>query len=396
MQPDARTADLFLLLHGMLITHVQLDDFAPSHARFVERLALEGAEEREWIMMALINIGALFEYGRHDGALRYATANAALGGNNSSSIETRITAVVNRTDGLRINDGPSDDKSMEVDEDTPRTQQPHSPELSHSFNLALNLTFGTLSYVLRNPWRKANEYTHSSLNPYTTIILTFLGTLMKHPAEMALLERAIPWDDLANFFNTIPRSIIQFEMEHVPKTLTQGCSAMAEDWCMRGTDWMRRAYDRGFWKAGDGGEVEVLDTSEETAEALSDGIIEDDEVESNRPNTVKLRWVRCFRTAQQLVRAVEGLQFDRVEKRWSVEGRLREKVEMWKDIERREREEGEARRMRVRKWDDDMEVDEEEETEDYEEEEDSYDEDDSEQVRELKVRSIRTPITSWS
>ena len=66
---------------------------------------------------------------------------------------------------------------------------------------------------------------------------------------------------------------------------------------MSGTDWMSRAYDRGSWKAGDGGEVEVLDTSEETAETLSDGIIEDDEVESNRPNTVKLICVRCFRTA---------------------------------------------------------------------------------------------------
>ena len=49
------------------------------------------------------------------------------------------------------------------------------------------------------------------------------------------------------------------------------------------------------------------------------------------------------------MRTVEGLQFDKVEKRWSVEGILQEKVEMWKEIERREREGEEARGMRVRK-----------------------------------------------
>ena len=59
----------------------------------------------------------------------------------------------------------------------------------------------------------------------------------------------------------------------------------------------------------------MLDTSEETAEALLDGITEDYKVESNRPNAVKLIWVRCLRAAQQLVRAVEGMQFDKVEKR---------------------------------------------------------------------------------
>ena len=51
--PDARLSELFVLLHGMLFTNIQLDDFKPALARFMERLRLEGAEEREWIMMAV-------------------------------------------------------------------------------------------------------------------------------------------------------------------------------------------------------------------------------------------------------------------------------------------------------------------------------------------------------
>jgi hypothetical protein len=39
-------------------------------ARFIERLAIEGAEEREWLMMAIVNIGAILEYGKPGGVVR--------------------------------------------------------------------------------------------------------------------------------------------------------------------------------------------------------------------------------------------------------------------------------------------------------------------------------------
>jgi hypothetical protein len=34
--PDAKASDLFILLHGMLFTNIQLDDFQPTLARFIE------------------------------------------------------------------------------------------------------------------------------------------------------------------------------------------------------------------------------------------------------------------------------------------------------------------------------------------------------------------------
>jgi len=69
-QPDARVPELFVLLYGMLFTNIQLEDFSPTLARFLERIEFEGAEEREWIMMAIVNIGAMLEYGRPSGMLR--------------------------------------------------------------------------------------------------------------------------------------------------------------------------------------------------------------------------------------------------------------------------------------------------------------------------------------
>jgi protein SMG6 len=68
--PDAKASDLVILLRGMLFTNIQLDDFQPTLARFIERLEIEGAEEREWIMMGVINIASILEYGRPGGVLR--------------------------------------------------------------------------------------------------------------------------------------------------------------------------------------------------------------------------------------------------------------------------------------------------------------------------------------
>ena len=81
-QPDARVPDLFVLLHGMLFTNIQLDDFKPILARFMERLRLEGAEEREWTMMAVVNTSALLKYGKPTGVLR---STGGIGARNTSS-----------------------------------------------------------------------------------------------------------------------------------------------------------------------------------------------------------------------------------------------------------------------------------------------------------------------
>ncbi|PPR00169.1 hypothetical protein CVT26_008888 [Gymnopilus dilepis] len=69
---DARALELFVLLHGMVFTNIELDDFQPTLARFIERLKIEGAEEREWIMMGVVDVSSVLdsEYGRPNGLLR--------------------------------------------------------------------------------------------------------------------------------------------------------------------------------------------------------------------------------------------------------------------------------------------------------------------------------------
>jgi protein SMG6 len=51
----------------MLFTNIHFDDFAPVLAWLTERLEVDGAEERKWIVIASINVGTLMEYGRPQG-----------------------------------------------------------------------------------------------------------------------------------------------------------------------------------------------------------------------------------------------------------------------------------------------------------------------------------------
>lgn len=41
--PDAGLTELFVLLHGMMFTNIELDDFKVVLARFEEKLVIEGA-----------------------------------------------------------------------------------------------------------------------------------------------------------------------------------------------------------------------------------------------------------------------------------------------------------------------------------------------------------------
>ena len=71
LDPSTCATDLFVLLHGMLFTNIQLDDFMGMLACYLERLEMEGdsVEEHEWMMMGVINLGAILEYGRASGVI---------------------------------------------------------------------------------------------------------------------------------------------------------------------------------------------------------------------------------------------------------------------------------------------------------------------------------------
>ncbi|KAI0078154.1 hypothetical protein K474DRAFT_1706708 [Panus rudis PR-1116 ss-1] len=487
--PDARLSELFVLLQGMLFTRIQLDDFKGVLARFEEKLHIEGGEqieEREWIMTAVINIGSILEYGRPNAVLRRVSgidgrdgtgtsASASSGGGgvsasgpgmvNGSSAGTGAGAGATKVKLMVSKRNEGDERKMDVDgevadstaaADNAKTvidaiqispalahssastsasasasasaSTSHSePELPIQLQLAMELAFKMLSHALRNPTRQASPFAQHMLNPYITIMLTFLATILKDKTSLSVLERSIPWDQLVTFFNSIPRRLLQREQERNEAgglLLTSGCAPLPEDWCLRGLGWGgKKVYERGFWgkdsnsgpgasvtgTAGGGAavvgeernvELEVLDRSEANVEMM-DGIIEDEEDEEDKPRvdpvrqTMQGRWVRVARAALKIGKVVNGLVYvppaskdDKGE--WRVEGVLADKVARWKEEARREKEE-EERRMRGTRWSDDdsmdVDVDDEDAVMDEDNSEDSEDDpDDSDEIKALKAR----------
>ncbi|KAF7969700.1 hypothetical protein HWV62_26152 [Athelia sp. TMB] len=73
-----------------------------------------------------------------------------------------------------------------------------------ALTLAAKLAFTMVSHVLKRPTRKASPFARSTINPYVTIILTFLSTLTKQNATLSVLE------ELAVFFTTVPSHLTLF------------------------------------------------------------------------------------------------------------------------------------------------------------------------------------------
>ncbi|KZS89877.1 hypothetical protein SISNIDRAFT_444548 [Sistotremastrum niveocremeum HHB9708] len=415
--PDATTTELFVLLQGMLFTNIQMDDFPPTLSRFLESLSFDTTtspnavaihtapqlEERDWIMMAVVNIASILEYGKEGGVLkRIAGSGPRENGGKGPDADTKILS--KRGDGMH---GRTESvlKKMEVDEpeemhedemheydrfsDDHDASQP-SDEAPQAFQRSVQLVFAILSHTMRHPVRKPTPWARSTLNPYITVLLTWLAYAFKRPQMCAMLERWVPWDDFVHFLNSIPFPVLASEVDGGAR-LTQGTMPLPEDWCCRGMEWAARGtFERGFWKCESGvyAELEVLNREEVTAINATDGIIEDDDDDEGERKREKgdtsKRWARIVRASASISRAVDGFRWNNSTRKWEVTGKLAEKVAHWKEEDRLAKEEDERRR-RGRRWDSDeeMDVEEDEQSSDEESEELS---DDPEEIKALKAR----------
>jgi hypothetical protein len=156
----------------MLFTNNQLDDFAGTLARFLERLEMEGegVEEREWIMMGTINLGAVLEYGRALSVVRRAGGfggvkdGTSLGSAGVKVVVKRATTIVEDEETKMDIDEGSDLRLAAAVQPSPATSEADEAvstmvdEYPAPFKLAAQLTFSMLSHVLKNPTRRASPF----------------------------------------------------------------------------------------------------------------------------------------------------------------------------------------------------------------------------------------------
>ena len=210
------TTDSFVLLHGMLFTHIQLDDFTGTLTHFSESLGMEGnnIEEHKWIMMGIVNLSTILKYGRVSGMIHQS---GGLGTREGLNLGTTAIQVVIKKPTAIIED---DNAKMDIvdfkdkNQTSPATSKAnkatgsYANEYSASFKVVAQLTFAMLSHVLKSPMQKSVPFAKSTLNLYMTIVLTFLATILRHLASLLTLEHTVPWDKLVTFFAIILHTVM--------------------------------------------------------------------------------------------------------------------------------------------------------------------------------------------
>lgn len=445
-QPDVSAVELFVHLHGMLFTKISLDDFDDGLERFLERLREEtclversrtkGGEgvttrsaftDAEWMMIAVINISALLQYGAEDGVLKKATSKetevTATNHQQHQQQGSRRGTTVNKTpQAIMLN--PSSLKRSEVveseegetggggDDHVKSLQGETKLEDPFVFRLAQRLSFTILDILLQQSPRLVNDPQSQSINnPYVVLLLTFLAHMAQHPAALRHLERAIPWTRLTALFNSIPNSV---EMKYDGGIVKISGSPLPEDWCVRGMEWTgKHLFGRGHWRSkmnaggGGGGRDEMMMPppivgpsnsgveSEMEALRFDLDLIDEGAQDEYLPSRdlAMGRWRRIAGSAMMLVRTVAGLDYDQHSggrhPRFVVVGHLEAKLRRWKaeeveaaELDRLSKESIWARSRESGPSDDESEESDDDDTE----EEEEGDESESEDVKELKVR----------
>lgn len=277
--PDATAVDLFVRLHGMLFTRIDLDNYSTVMSRFMERLeedaSLDGVSRKacvtqvDWLLMGTVNLAAILQYGSESGLIRKALA--------QEGASRRRQQPLNEEEG---------EDGEEEDEDTPLIPQHSSPTTPPpSYTLAVDHAFAVLEFAFVHPFRQ--QGIHQVLNPYLTILLTFLATIFRNPTVGSPLVNHVPWRRLAEFVNGLDLEGLREETRLVAP------APLPEDWAMRGMEWVgRRVYERGFWKPkqssrGSSGpaiprvgerfqsEMDVLLANFDSAVDVSEGVVDD-------------------------------------------------------------------------------------------------------------------------
>jgi len=332
--------DLFVRLHGMLFTKIDLDNFSTVMARFMERLEedarLDGVSRKatvtqvDWIVMASVNIAAVLQYGAAMGVLRKALS--------LEGQERRRAQAVNGDDDGDDGEAADNVESGPVEEAILPTYD-ISAEVNPTFLNALHLTFTMLNFAFQHPTRQ--QGLHAVLNPYITLMLTFLSTMCRQPHVAGILVDHMPWKGLVDF---LTRTGLEIREE----TRLMAGPPLPEDWAVRGMEWVgRRVYERGFWKAktpgrGSGAmaqptprsgerfqsEMDVLLANFETSLDISEGIIDEADGTDLTDGPVAVnqrRWKRVIWAAGVLLKHIDG--FDLVDGGLTVQGALRTRLD---------------------------------------------------------------------
>ncbi|EIW70341.1 hypothetical protein TREMEDRAFT_29293 [Tremella mesenterica DSM 1558] len=334
-QSETPLMDMFVRLHGMLFTKIQLDDFSSSMSRFLQRLESSprsGAErisQVDWMVIASVNVASVLQYASVDGIIRQALAQEGVerrrnqSGNTEEGEDTEEPFIDNpntiTTEDVSGDDHLEEDVSKNSNSKIVKEEE-LSPPLTYAY--AIDLTYQILLHTLSYPFIQQGP--HSLLSPYLTLLLTFLATLSRQSQTLELILPLIPIYQLSNLLSHCPPDL---EIKEESRLIIG--PPLPEDWLIRGSEWVgRRVFERGFWKSKGSGrssqglvqprigerfssEIDVLVNDFEEGKDESEGVVDDVEGTDLTDGPVAIgqrRWRRVIWAIGVMVKHVDGLE----------------------------------------------------------------------------------------
>lgn len=303
LQPDAGLVDLFVHLHGMLFTKIQLDDFEQVFSRLKAHLEMSTSPNSDseisqaaWMMMANINISAMLNYNatslhmsatgrgtnermskeedkmtkdmlkddelarsKEDKRAKEPVSTAEKGGVTKRKADAEDDKDEDADEADEADAEDEDEDKADEDDDHDETNAESSAEetnveLPITLHHAARLTFTIFSTLIRRALDQCQSAASSAstwhLNPYVTMILTFFCHEAKQPSTLRHIEQHVSWSDIVALGNSIPNGRTIDPRKDVATKIRGDAVPLPEDWCLRGMAWVsRRVYERGFWKA---------------------------------------------------------------------------------------------------------------------------------------------------
>lgn len=323
--PDAGALDLFVHLHGIIFTKVQLDDFAAVLARF--EVALKSELDRDdseigsatLMMLATANIAALMQYGAEEALL--GTHQPPLSQSSNASVEESTTATVATVKEPDTVDEDADLPPSSAPADGTDIEQASSAEDEKAIPVALQCAMRLTATVL-----DLLAITSAAPSPYITMVLTLLFRYAKMgssarntglPRQIAMVERYLPWDAFVRLAAARP-DLVKTDS---PQKLSTS-PPLPEDWCLRGLSWTgRKVFEKDFWKSPSRSSASGWDSPSAVDErADGDAFVFESEVavldmdETGRGQVSQalkqLRWERIGVALSALAEVVPGLDLE--------------------------------------------------------------------------------------
>jgi len=270
---------LFLRLHGRLFARVELDSFDDDlDTLWSVFYNEEPFSHAYWTRLAIISIASIYQYNRKDSRLKEALRQGRREKRETGldDVSPTLQAEEPPVDGgpeaiLPPLSGPLDTSETDmanVDRaqpesfaNIPAASIPADTEDNLSriiFEKSCILAFSLLSEALQSEDPLATGYVH--------VWLVFLAYALRYPSVVRLLERHIPWDELALFLGGVLDWL--GDLENLDSVEELPGPVLPEDQIMRGFEWSRKVFPHGWFEGVEVWEVDDGQDEGEEEEAV--------------------------------------------------------------------------------------------------------------------------------